>query len=271
MLPVQPILANPWRVTPSHALSRLAEFEAEIPRLHPEAKLDYRGRRVDASSVTAYLRSERHRFAEIASEMPAPREGSNRLLDVGIGYGFLTALLAEDGWKCEGLDVEENIPVYGAFAKSHGIPIHAGKLGRANLPFHEATFHAVILSEVLEHLRLSPHLVFHRIHHILHRHGWLLLTTPNIARLTNVAKLAMGRNVLEEFPEDMESDNVTERLTHIREYTMDELTGSLRRCGFMIRRAWFSSCMERDRPHRAITALVPRWRGSLMVLAEKAT
>ncbi len=255
----------------SHALSRLQAFEAEIPRLYPESQTDYRGRKVDASSVARYLHVERHRFAEIASAMPSPKKGEDRLLDVGIGYGFLPALLKEDGWKCEGLDVAENIPVYGAFARSHDIPIHSGRIGVAPLPFPEASFHAVIFSEVLEHLRLSPHLVFHQIHRVMHGHGTLLLTTPNVARLTNILKLVLGYNVLEEFPESMESENATELLTHVREYAMREVCSALRKSHFAIRNAWHSSCMEQDRPHRLLTALAPRWRGNLMVLAEKLT
>jgi SAM-dependent methyltransferase len=253
-------------------LQRLDSFAAEILRLYPLPRIDYRGRSVDAQSVRNYLRHEKYRLAEIVEWLPPPSRPGGRLLDLGTAYGFLTALFRlETQWPCEGLELAENIPIYCAFAKEHEIPLHAGQLGVKPLPFPDRSFDAVVFSEVLEHLRLSPSLIFRELHRILAPNGWLILTTPNVARLTNVAKLLMGRNVYEMFPDNLESDNITDQLTHIREYTMKELVELLERHGFAIQEARYSACMEREETHRWITALVPPWRGSLMILARKAT
>ncbi len=253
------------------ALRMLGSFEDDLGRLYGQSASDYRGRVVEVDSVQAYLRAERHRFVEVASLLPAsPRPGA-RLLDVGIAYGFLAALVdSKEGWKAEGLEIAENIPVYCAFAKDRGIPVHAGKLGVTPLPFADGTFDAVVFSEVLEHLRLSPKLVFGELRRILAPGGFLIVTTPNMARLTPLLKLLAGRNPHEAFPEDVVSENITEHLTHIREYTMGEVMGLLERHGFSVIEARYSGCMERERAHYLITALVPPWRGNLMVLACKA-
>lgn len=165
--------------------------------------------------------------------------------------------------------MEENIPVYCAFAKERDIPIHAGKLGIQPLSFASESFDAIIFSEVLEHLRLSPRLIFGELRRILAPKGFLILSTPNMARLTHLLKLLAGRNPCEKFPLDVVSENVTEHLTHIREYTMGEVTELLKHFGFSIEEARYSHCMERERAHHWVTTFIPPWRGNLMILARK--
>jgi 2-polyprenyl-3-methyl-5-hydroxy-6-metoxy-1,4-benzoquinol methylase len=253
------------------ALARLDDFGKEVPQYYSRPREDYRGREINVESVTQYLKSERERFAEVASMIPDPQTSDEvRLLDVGIAYGFLPALLkAETKWQCEGLEVAENVPVYCSFAQARGIPIHPGKLGLESLPFKNESFNAILFSEVLEHLRLSPSLVFHEFNRLLSKRGYLLVTTPNFARLTNIVKLFIGENPLESFPDRVPTENITDHLTHIREYTMRELKGLCKRNGFRIIETRFSSCMERGRSHSLLTTLIPPWRGSLMVLAQK--
>jgi 2-polyprenyl-3-methyl-5-hydroxy-6-metoxy-1,4-benzoquinol methylase len=251
------------------ALARLKKFEEEIPRLYPASQEDYRKRVITPSSILDYLRAEQNRFVEIAMQLPSPSKQGAKLLDVGIAYGFLTVLLQEQGWKCEGLEVSENIPVYCKLAEAHKIPIHAGHLGIKTLPFENESFDAIIFSEVLEHLRLTPALAFCEFRRLLSKGGLLFVTTPNFSRLTNVLKLLAGRNPVEKFPEDILSEDITEHLTHIREYTMREVRGLCEQQGFEIIQARYSRCMEKGRPHSLLTALVPAWRGNLMVLARK--
>lgn len=251
------------------ALARLKKFEGEIPHVYPNAQNDYRNRPITPASITQYLQAERNRFAEIAAQFPAPPKKEAKLLDIGIAYGFLTILLNEAGWNCEGLEVSENIPVYCKLAAAHKIPIHAGQLGVRPLPLKDESFDAIIFSEVLEHLRLTPTLAFREFHRLLSQGGWLFLTTPNFSRITNVLKLMAGRNPVEKFPEDILSENITDHVTHIREYTMKEVLELCEHHGFEIIQARYSSCMEKNRPHSLLTALIPAWRGNLMILARK--
>lgn len=256
-------------ISRKQALVRLKSFDMDISRLYPASVLDYRGRNINAESVRCYLKTERHRFAEVATLVPDPPFNGARLLDIGIAYGFLAALLKEDGaWQCEGVDLAENIPVYGAFVRHHNIPLHSGKLGIQPLPFPDETFQAVIFSEVLEHLRLAPSLVFKELRRLLTEEGFLVLTTPNMARFTHILKLLGGRNPIEPFPSVI-TENITEYWTHVREYTMGELKNLLHCYGFRIIQARYSRCMERGRIHSWVTTLVPPWRGDLMILAQK--
>ncbi|MCC7518882.1 MAG: class I SAM-dependent methyltransferase [Verrucomicrobiae bacterium] len=256
-------------MTYEHALRWLRLESAELATLYPTPRLDYRGRTIAVETVRAYLVQEERRFAEAISMLPPPPRPGMRLIEIGIAYGFLAALAKAAGWAAEGLEVPENIPVYCAFALHHEIPVHPGKLGVKPLDLPEGRYGAVIFSEVLEHLRLPTPLVFRELHRILAPGGYLLLTTPNMARLSNVAKLLLGRNVVEAFPEDAECENATELLTHVREYTMRELRQGLAHAGFDEVSARYSACMERRKLRRLLTAWIPCGRGNLMILARK--
>ncbi len=256
-------------ISRNQAAVQLDECERLLPQLYSGATGDYRGRAISLETVRNYLRVERERFLDVVTLWPDPPTLGARLLDVGVAYGFISVLLHQtSGWECEGLEVEENIPVYCQLAQKKGIRIHSGKLGTTSLDFESGSFQGVIFSEVLEHLRLSPHGVFRELNRILAPGGFLLVTTPNFARVTNVVKMMLGRNPLETFP-DVVAENITEHLTHIREYTMSELESLLSATGFHVERAEYSSCMERGRSHGWLTSLVSCWRGDLMVLAKK--
>jgi 2-polyprenyl-3-methyl-5-hydroxy-6-metoxy-1,4-benzoquinol methylase len=265
-------------MTYDEVISTLHSFFSSIPRLYPQPVADYRGRMISAESVANYLRSELLRFAEVATFLPKPpKDGAKpkppkdgaKLLDVGMAYGFLPAAIqSRSAWKCEGLEIAENIPVYCSFARQQGIPVHAGKLGVSPVSLPDRSYHGILFSEVLEHLRLSPTAALKELNRLLVPGGYLVLTTPNFTRLTNLVKMAVGRNPLESFP-DVMSENITEYLTHIREYTMDEILILLRKSGFQIVKSTYSGCMEQDRAHSWITQFVPRWRGNLFVLAQK--
>ncbi len=256
-------------ISRDQATAKLLECERSLPQLYSKTAVDYRGRTISLESVRDYLAHERERFLDVVSMWPEPPGSGAKLLDVGIAYGFIPVLLNQvSGWECVGLEVGENIPIYCHLARAHNIPVHAGKLGVTPTPFLKETFQGILFSEVLEHLRLSPHLVLRELHRLLVPDGYLLVTTPHFARLANILKLLSGKNPLEGFP-DVPTDNITEQLTHIREYTMLELKELLQETGFRVQKACYSSCMERGRPHGWITSLVPRWRGCLMVLARK--
>lgn len=198
---------------------------------------DYKGGRGIRNKTYAKnkLFGSYHRIREIAKYISQVGPGK-KILDIGIGYGFLDILLKEDfGLDVTGMEIEENIPSYCLLAESHGIPIIAGQLSKKQCSIDDNSFDVVIFSEVIEHLRISPLRALLEIKRILKPKGQLLLTTPNIARLTNILRLLMSRNIVEEFPDDdLPLNHITDRMTHIREYTMNELRLLMGRAGFNV-------------------------------------
>ncbi|MBU4210227.1 class I SAM-dependent methyltransferase [Patescibacteria group bacterium] len=85
-------------------------------------------------------------------------------------------------------------------------------------PFKTATFDTVLFCEVLEHLIINPLSVFSEFYRILKKGGQLIITTPNAARLTNIATILKGENIFDLYhPEN----GVYGR--HNREFILQEL------------------------------------------------
>lgn len=96
-------------------------------------------------------------------------------------------------------------------------------------PIESNRFDIILFSEVLEHLVVDPLKVFSELKRILKNSGYLLITTPNAARLTNIATLLKGGNIFDLYhPEN----GIFGR--HNREFTIDELKYILNQNGFKI-------------------------------------
>lgn len=136
----------------------------------------------------------------------------------------------------------------------------------------ERKFDFVFCSEVLEHLPVPGHVALTRLRETLKPGGHLILTTPNLYRLRNVAFLAMGRPIFDHF--DLPS---ARGFGHVLEYSVDHLSWQFEQSEFsevVVELQEFS-----HRPHRlldrvASTAMaplrrVPRFRDNLIAVARR--
>lgn len=90
-------------------------------------------------------------------------------------------------------------------------------------------YDVVLLVEVLEHLLVNPLYLFREIRGHLKPGGYLLLTTPNLARLRNRIRLLVGRSIKDRwrYPRSVGEVN-----GHVIEYSDGELRELLRSEGF---------------------------------------
>jgi SAM-dependent methyltransferase len=95
-------------------------------------------------------------------------------------------------------------------------------------PFLDAEFDVVLLCEVLEHLLHDPLAALHEIKRVLKAGGTLILTTPNVNRLENRARMLAGVNIYDPYS----SHGPYGR--HNREYNKEEIETLLRHTGFTI-------------------------------------
>ena len=132
-----------------------------------------------------------------------------------------------------------NMDVYG-ISSSHE-PIQSAKIKICNIetdkfPFKDNFFDFVILTEVLEHLPQSPLHTLKEIYRVLSPQGKILITTPNIARSINRAKMLLGKSVTYPLHQLLENEgkgsNIYHR--HNREYTTKEVADLTRLAGFTI-------------------------------------
>lgn len=96
---------------------------------------------------------------------------------------------------------------------------------RDRFPYKDNFFDLVLCNEVIEHLPQSPILMLQEIYRVTKKDGFLIVTTPNIARSINRAKLLVGESIIHPidvyFEENGKGNNIYHR--HNREYTLNEL------------------------------------------------
>ncbi|MBU0479206.1 class I SAM-dependent methyltransferase [bacterium] len=235
---------------------------------------------VTAESILRYLNRDNLRFREIVKCI-AEREKNKKILDIGIAYGFHDIILKEIwGFDITGMEVEENINAYCKLLHRHQIPLIQGELSKKSCPVPNESFDIVIFSEVIEHMRLSPLKALLEIKRVLKPKGLILLTTPNIASLRNIEHLVRGKNISEPFPDDDSNlVHITDKMNHIRVYTIEEITSLIQRAGFRVLESRFVSSEKLNLKPRKnlpihilyilILKIISSFRGYIFVLGEK--
>ena len=161
------------------------------------------------------------------------RGGAHACLDIGTGPGFLPYILTRLGIAVIATERDTRVA---HFARSAGIEVREYRLGHGIPPFQPDSFDAVVIAEVLEHLKVPAIGAISELATVLRPGGTLLLTTPNVARLAHLEALAAGENFLEPFPEDLPpGEDPTDHIEHVREYSVREVVDSVESAGLEIR------------------------------------
>ena len=156
---------------------------------------------------------------------------NSRILDVGCAPGYLAIFLDTLGCQVHGIDLNENWfskypdPQWLAFLNVKTVDVE-----QSALPYPEASFDAIVFTEVLEHIAICPpEKILAEFGRVLKPHGYLLLTTPNVANAANILALATGTNIF--WPPGIFYGS-TDR--HNREYTPTEVVSLVESGGFEI-------------------------------------
>lgn len=96
-------------------------------------------------------------------------------------------------------------------------------------PYADGEFDVVVFAEIIEHLLSDPCKVLREIKRVLKPEGTLIVTTPNVARLENVARLISGENIYDPY------SGYGPYGRHNREYTRHELVTLLQFVGFDVK------------------------------------
>lgn len=248
---------------------------------------DYHGRKITAQHVRSYLQSGFRRFTDVIETVQPLTRAGDSVLDVGIGYGFYSVVLKELlHLDVRGTDVPDNTGIYCNLCTHSGVQVTPFDLVNSKPPFEKESMHGVILSEVIEHLRLDPALAICKCAWFTKPGGWILVTTPNIAKFGNILRLMAGKNIVESFspPEKMpdKSKGYKEEDTrsHVREYTKEEVCHLMVRSGLTVE--WAKTRNLRGHipaSHsvssklaglaRSMAIYLPVYRDNIVVLARK--
>jgi SAM-dependent methyltransferase len=189
-----------------------------------------------AAEMQAYCRSDFRRFVYTWGLSRGER---GQALELGANPYFTTMLLREfspldltlanfflDGLPDKGrqdvvyTDRSNGEPARVSFAFDHF------NIETAKFPYADASFDIVFFCEIIEHLLMDPLHVLREIFRVLRPGGSLILTTPNVARLENVARLISGANIYDPY------SGYGPYGRHNREYNRHELHLLLRYAGF---------------------------------------
>lgn len=190
------------------------------------------------SELEAYLSEDFERFVHTWS-LTADVEG--RALEIGANPYFTTVLLRElsdlDLTLVNSFDPDAQgpatqrvtyRPLGAADPVSKELTYHQANIERHRLPFEDATFDLVLFCEVIEHLLSDAVGALLELKRVLKPGGRLVLTTPNVARLENVARLVAGVNMYDPY------SGYGPYGRHNREYTRHEVHRLLTFLGFHI-------------------------------------
>ena len=188
------------------------------------------------------------------------------MLDLGCGYGGLTALLAMllDFREVYGINIDDDRL---RVAKTRGIQMFKLNLEEERFPFPNDYFDLVVTFGVLEHLKLYDNVIAES-YRILKNGGLFLVSTTNLASYINRVALLLGYQ-----PRNLEISRqclvgimgVYKRLYkevqpvgHISSPTLNALRQLLESYGFHIEKVWGSrmSQFEDLKVSRALRLLI---------------
>ena len=226
----------------------------------------------DARAAEHYLYCSWARTQEVLrwlAELQA--RGMRRLLELGANPYYLTLLLNKYlSFHLElanffGDDVEGDRGVQevcSTTGEKHTFEYAHFNIETNRFPYPDDSLDVVVFSEILEHLVRSPDSAVGECRRVLRRGGYLILTTPNFARLGNLIQLAKGQNIADGYS----PHGVYGR--HNREHTPSEVRELVERHGFVIERSEVRNIYPHPLRSRIIQALRPNvWREHIFVLA----
>jgi SAM-dependent methyltransferase len=176
-----------------------------------------------------YMEAARHRFARIFGMIP---DGSRpiRLLDVGptpFTLFIKEALPDHEVWGLDRTDLLKQRFV------QRGVQFKTCNLDDGKVPFADRFFDMIIFTEVLEHVFAPPSEILQEFKRVLRPGGELILGVPNIARLANRLRLALGVSPLPDADNQMKRDWVHGH-GHLHEYTRREIVDLCRKNGLEV-------------------------------------
>lgn len=117
------------------------------------------------------------RLAFITKTLETNLPSGAEVLDVGCGNGVISRSLGAAGFNVKGVDISEKaIERARELNKLPNVKFEVKSAEQLVADGHQ--FHAIICSEVLEHLH-QPDMLLQVLHQVLHQDGVLIVTVPN--------------------------------------------------------------------------------------------
>lgn len=193
------------------------------PRPSMEPLIDLvRAHARDGERHAEYVRRSLPHVEKAVSEIAARGVAGQRVCEIGFGAIGL-ACHVQLGVRVEAYDVDD---AYRPLCEQLGIPWRQLDLTRPITDTPREPYDLIVLCEVIEHIMRSPIEVLAELRSWLRPGGALLLSTVNLARLSNRFRLLAGRELFARF------EPHAFVMAHYREYAVEEILGYVRLAGY---------------------------------------
>lgn len=229
-----------WRLSPAKPAASLPDVVPPLPR-HEEIRRFITSLDMPDDNARRYLEIHLDRIAITLSLVPLPQR-TGKVLELGSYMHTPPTLRQIHGYA------EVRGAYFGTLGKSElkqssigGKPVFECYVDLFNAeqdryPYADSTFDCVLACEIFEHFLHDPMHMLAEANRVLDSGGHLILTTPNAASATAVARtLDMSENpqFYSKYP-DPRRLYAASGVGHMREYTPKELAQVLHAAGFEI-------------------------------------
>jgi SAM-dependent methyltransferase len=188
-----------------------------------------------------YLNFSLDRFLKTLEIFPDGISADSRVLELGASPYFMSMLI-EKSFGCRldlanyfGTDrfagTKETL-VSDKFREKRVMEFKHFNVEKEEFPYRAGSYDLVVFCEIIEHLTVDPVHSLVQINRLLKKGGHMIITTPNVLRYENVAKLILGRNVFDHY------SGYGAYGRHNREYTPAELRLLVEALGFSVERLY---------------------------------
>ena len=274
-LPIDQSLYHVVRRRPSGAASwPLTRLRARVTQTSNDrilAAIDGLQDALRGTPAENWFRVHRNRYlSDLGFIAEYYRQGE--ILEVGAFPCHMTILLKQMGYPTVAVDIAPERAA--GLVNHHQLDIRACDVERQPLPFEAGRFQFVVFNEIFEHLRVDPLYALTQVHRVLRSDGVIMLSTPNLYALHQIAKYLLGRGIGDPLAE-FEKLRSVGHMGHIREYSNRDVCRMLFACGFdVIETRWLRHYYyppgKRGFAARMVYALAPRkLRSTQVVFARK--
>ena len=200
------------------------------------------------------------------------------ILDVGLGYGVVTFHLSKKGFKV--VATEHPLAFRKPLRKILGdldVDIVFNRL-EEGLPFKDESFDLIVFCDVIEHLEGEVvEGTVKEIYRCLKKGGYVVLSTPNLARFSNILRLALGKSI----NPPLVPEKIGGVYGHVREFCIQELETIIAKAGFKIKQTHYGIMKDFImanrrfvkeavyRIERIISPLIRRWGDEIYLVLWK--
>jgi SAM-dependent methyltransferase len=233
-----------------------------------------RGLFADPARQERYISDGWRRMQIVLSLLePLRAAGVERVLELGANPYVMTTLIRRRlGFEMELANYfgEDRAAVESVdHAQLSGEPVEFRyrhfNIERERFPYPDGHFDGVLFCEILEHLLVDADHAVSEIARVLRPGGFVVLSTPNATRVTNLYFLALGRSVWEGYSPNGPYGR------HNREFTFDEVDDLLARHGFEVVRGEARNVQDLARRFTWVQWMRPRvWNEHLFFVGRRA-